>query len=142
MNRALDGISIREEYDSDDFDYDVYPDEFDDIPCSIMEMLIGVSRRMDFELSGVEYDSDKTATYFWELLENAGLTVYDDEYFENGDEGEITEEIEKILNRINDREFDASGKGGFFPLNSPTEDQRNVEIWYQMQAYIFETYGV
>jgi hypothetical protein len=28
--------------------------------------------------------------------------------------------------------------GGFFPLTHPNDDQRKVEIWYQMNAYLDE----
>jgi hypothetical protein len=33
-----------------------------------------------------------------------------------------------------------SGLGGMFPLEDPREDQRAIEIWYQMMAYINENY--
>ena len=37
-----------------------------------------------------------------------------------------------------DRDYDASGFGGIFPLRRPAEDQRKVELWYQAAAYILE----
>ena len=142
-NRALDGIQLREEYDEAfESQYDVYSDEFIESPCSMLELVIGLARRMEFELSGVEYEEDKTSTYFWELLENANLTTFDDDYFGSNDEGDVTEEIFDILDKINEREYSANGEGGFFPLKSPKADQRDVELWYQMQAYIYERYGV
>jgi hypothetical protein len=43
-----------------------------------------------------------------------------------------------ILDRVIRREYEPDGTGGFFPLQNPLEDQTQVEIWYQMAAYINE----
>jgi hypothetical protein len=40
--------------------------------------------------------------------------------------------------RLNRRLYTTSGYGGLFPLEEPKEDQRKVEIWYQMMAYLGE----
>jgi hypothetical protein len=34
------------------------------------------------------------------------------------------------------RTYEPNGVGGFFPLENPNEDQREVELWYQMSAYV------
>jgi hypothetical protein len=36
------------------------------------------------------------------------------------------------------REYDPDGRGGLFPLDGTHANQREVELWYQMQAYIIE----
>ena len=40
------------------------------------------------------------------------------------------------------RQYEANGEGGLFPLKGVCEDQREVEIWYQMNAYLYEHHGV
>jgi hypothetical protein len=63
------------------------------------------------------------------------LYNYDDSY----DFGEIHCDIQNIFIRLNRREYDSDGgNGGLFPLNEPNEDQRDVEVWYQMMAYLQE----
>lgn len=123
-NRAQDGVSLREDflmisgYGLENL-YLIDQDE-----PSMLEMMLALSFRMGFLM---ENDHEEN---FEILLENTGLinliSEYDEEVFSD------------IINRINYREYDSFGQGGFFPLLRPNEDQRNVEIWYQMQNYVKE----
>jgi len=133
-NRASDGIELREEYLRD-----IYSPKYVSIDgeCSILEMLIALAKRIDFEMSTPSVDNiaDKTAYWFWEMLDNLGLTVFDDEnYIECGGKFRVDAIIDNFLNR----NYTWSGYGGLFPLRHSQEDQRNVEIWYQMSAYLAE----
>lgn len=129
-NRASDGLKLRDEYSSRDSQYL-------DGPCSMLEMLIGLSRRMDFELSKPDDDGDYTPKYFWEMIYNLGLVDYDDDrYVMLNRETPMRGVIRTLL----DREYCSTGYGGLFPLNYPDTDQRDVEIWYQMNAYLEERY--
>ncbi len=47
-------------------------------------------------------------------------------------------EIDDILERLIWRQYQEDGQGGFFPLAWPEQDQREVELWYQMNAYLAE----
>ena len=38
------------------------------------------------------------------------------------------------------RTYDSNGYGGLFPLRNPREDQRKVELWYQLNAYLLEQF--
>lgn len=134
-NRAADGISLREEFSVEHLYFD-YRD-LDDSPCSMLEMLIGLARRMEFELCDVDDTRDYTASYFWEMLDNIGLLAYDDDVYI---EREGTFNVEAIINIFLNRDYRRNGDGGLFPLIHPREDQRSIEIWYQMQAYIHENY--
>lgn len=49
-------------------------------------------------------------------------------------ERKIDDTIETLMFRT----YGPDGKGGFFPLSHPKEDQTKIEIWYQMSAYINE----
>jgi hypothetical protein len=46
--------------------------------------------------------------------------------------------IKNILDTLVWRTYQPDGRGGFFPLNHPEEDQTKVEIWYQMNKYVIE----
>ena len=138
-NRASDGIELREEY-MRDIGYSGYLDM--KLECSVFEMLIGLARRMDFETSDPNdpYDtSDSTAYWFWEMIENLGLIEFDDDSYIDL-EGQTY--VDWILDGFINRQYDSDGNGGIFPLNGVCEDQRKVEIWYQMSAYLMERHEV
>ena len=100
-----------------------------EIGCSFLELMIAMSGRLRFEL-----DPDSSLAYwFWEVLtENIGLRQYNDAAeFEPCD-------VDEVLNRVMFRQYEPSGSGGFFPLQHPDQDQRGVELWYQLSAYAIE----
>lgn len=96
-------------------------------PISVLEILIALSRRMSF------MTSEDPGGWAWVLLQNLELDRYS---------GRISrrwaEEIDDILERLIWRQFAPDGLGSFFPLAWPEEDQRSVELWYQMATYLAE----
>ena len=113
-------------------------------PCSILELLVSLADRFEFELDD-PYDPAQTgdagcARYFGLMLKNLGLYEMDDLYGGYDDLGG-REAVEAAVRRLNDRTYACDGTGGLFPLKCPAQDQRSVEIWYQMNAYLIENYG-
>lgn len=94
--------------------------------CSVLEVVIAISRRLSFEIDGESRDA------FWILLGNLGLLRYVDSRPLPADE------IEEILDRFIWRTYSPDGRGGMFPLQHPGEDQTKVELWYQLSAYVLE----
>ena len=144
-NRAVDGNEFKGAYILDIYgteapkDADLYfrPEQ----NCSILEMIMGISKRMAFELAEDESEDCDFYKYFWEIIENLGLKQYDDDQF--GDSlARCKIEIREILNKLNERKYKKSGERGMFPLYRPQKNQKKVEIWYQMQAYINEKYMI
>lgn len=136
-NRATDGEQLRLQYR-----YDCHRNEhikLPDGPCSVLEMMIGLSRRMDFALSTPEDDRDHSARYFWEMVKNIGLDQFDDDHY-----AELygREQVRHILDSFLARGYCSNGEGGLFPLRYRVGDQREMELWYQMNAYIAERYKV
>lgn len=133
-NRASDGVRLRDYYMNE---MHLYTDEEDTAPCSLLEMLIALAERMNFNLPTSE-NLIRTSEIFWDVfIRNLRLEVYgeQDRYLErkrnhNG----------HIIRIFLDRHYMPDGKGGLFPLNKPRKDQTNVEIWYQMMAYLDENY--
>lgn len=97
-----------------------------DIECSFLELVMGLSNHLEFEAGGtVPY-------WFWKLLENIDLRGFHDavDYPEDVVEG--------IIYSVMFRQYNRQGEGGFFPLKEPCEDQRGIELWYQLSAYVLE----
>ena len=131
-NRVMDGIELRIEFLNDEEDRESRNSSWLSLECSMLEMLVALSRRAAFE-------SDKApAEWFWIFMENLDLTNYwDNRYNERA-----AEEVDKALNRLIDRTYDSDGVGGIFPLQNPNRDQRKIEIWYQLADYLMENYYV
>ena len=101
--------------------------------CTFLEMCVALANRITNDI--FEHDPNSSpARWFWEMMENCGLDKYTDENFD-----ELM--VEKIMDRVIRRFYSKTGKGGFFPLKNPKKDQREVEIWYQMQSYVTENFG-
>lgn len=133
-NRADDGLSLREEFVSMYENGPVNPAIFSE-PCSMLEFFVALSRRYDFLI----YDSatgDRTVECFWKMLHNLGLDgLTDEEYYPANGPDIVGETCARLVSR----RYARDGSGGIFPLKRPKEDQRKVEIWYQMNAYILES---
>ena len=130
-NRAYDGLQLRVEYIQK---YGVRGSADDRGRCTMFEFLIGLAKKMSF-LMGTENDPHKTASYFWRMVENLGLTKYDDEHW-NAYNGEF--HVLEAMDRVMNYSYDADGKGGLFPLKYMEGDQREREIWYQMHKWLVE----
>jgi len=130
-NRANDGLQLRVEYMEK---YGPVGSSCDRGRCTMLEFLVALSKRISF-LMGTESDPHQTARYFWRMIENLGLMKYDDEnwYSANG-EFHVTEAMDRIIHYS----YNADGSGGLFPLKWVKGDQRQREIWYQMQNWLNE----
>lgn len=136
-NREEDGKKLREDF-IESYRGD-YPNEILSGPCTVLEMLIGLSYRMNDILSGV-HPENNSDVYFWEMITNLGLDIYTDEDF-----FKIpfhSTKLKETLTNFLERTYKRSGKGGIFPLKYPKKDQRKVELWYQMMSYIDENYPI
>ena len=129
-NRVEDGRDLRYEFLNQNREY-VSPGDAGwlDLGCSMLEMLIGLSRRLAFETDGTPH------VWFWVLLGNLDLVRFNDAL--NVSDAQA-EEIDDVLNRVIWRTYSRDGSGGLFPLRRARHDQRKVELWYQLQDYILE----
>lgn len=129
-NRAEDGKLLREEFLIDQQLEESRLFEWLDQDCSVLEMLVALSRRVADHTNWSPSDS------FWLLLTNLELEKYTDERFNSG----VSRAVDFVIDTLNDRTYERDGRGGLFPLEDPPTDQRKVEIWYQMSAYLMENY--
>jgi hypothetical protein len=108
--------------------------------CTVLEMLIGVSIRIDDIMDELEWTSSEYAKYwFWELVGNLGLLEYSDDRYEKIG-GNVF--VKDIVQNMMLRNYTREGNGGLFPLFNTKKDQRKVEIWYQMHEYLQERYKI
>jgi hypothetical protein len=124
-NRLGDGLDLRTEYSR------VTGASRADLlalgPCSFLEVLIGLSRRLEFSAGG------SARGWAWILLGNLGLHKMVDPLNRRK-----VHKVDDILDTVIGRTYQPDGTGGFFPLAWPDDDQTQIELWYQMAAYIEE----
>lgn len=96
------------------------------LPCSMLEMLVALSRRCAFEADGT------ARAWFWHLLHNIELhEITDDKPFPE-------EDVDEVISNLIWRTYEPTGQGGLFPLKNAERDQTKVEIWYQLAAYLLQ----
>lgn len=130
-NRSADGKDLRIEFlQSTGYPlYDPYGNWFD-LDCSVLEMLLALARRAAFE----DEAEGSPVEWFWRMIHNLELDSYTDDIFEIS----VQETVEEVLARLNERKYARNGAGGLFPLSNTRIDQRTVELWTQMSAYLLE----
>lgn len=119
-SRVNDGRDLRIDYPHRD-DLSNYEQ------VSFLEVLIGLSRRLAFIAGG------EAELWAWQLIENLGFANFTDPLTEHK-----RRDIRERLTMVMARTYGPDGNGGFFPLNDPEEDQTQVKIWKQLQAYVNE----
>lgn len=131
-NRARDGESLRYRFaisrDSDD------PSAIVDIlsgPCSVFEMMVALSIRCEEDFTDNPHLGDRTSQWFWSMIVSLGLGAMTDDRIHYN-------EVDDILERFLDRDYEPNGKGGLFTVRHCDYDMRKAEIWYQLGWYLNE----
>lgn len=137
-NRVEDGIELRYKF-ADEKKVELSK-EFLSEGCTLLEMLVALSYRMDFILFD-QSRGPRHQLYFWLFIDNLKLKKYTNDD-EKGDISRKRKFNRVVINKFLRREYQANGSGGLFPLENPVSDQREVEIWYQMAEYINENYDI
>lgn len=128
INRAEDGLYLRNEFRSPDGTYPLGM-----TPCSVLEMMVGLSRHMG-EMASAVGELERPSYWFWMMMDNLGLTEYVMLPFLEDD----VEVVQDIVNAMVDRDYRNNGVGGLFPLRNPPGNQVTTELWYQMQHWLEE----
>lgn len=135
-NRGADGLNLRS----------IFLDEVGHtwlislprIGCTILEMLIALSSRLEFETSQSKWEKT-VSEWFWILVDNLMLTDYTNTFLLGYGRGG---HVKLIISEFLERNYGSDGAGGLFPLKNPKKDQRRIEIWYQMTDYVIENYPI
>lgn len=127
-NRVEDGKDLRHQFIFEEGLEDEDLGSWMGLGCSMLEMLIAISRKLSFLMDG------EPREWFWHLMANIKLDGFNDaSYSEPADRY-----VHAALKRVIERTYRPDGEGGLFPLRNADRDQRQVELWYQMNSYIIE----
>lgn len=145
-NRCEDGLNLRriyiEENRLDESHLEVR--YFLKGECTMFEMMVALAQR----INGITYDlktqDDKTAKWFYEMLQNLRISRFADNSSPYADLDPVQEAtVHEILCDTLDRTYDKSGNGSLFPLKRQhPQDMRETEIWYQLMLWLDENYGL
>lgn len=105
-------------------------------PPSMYEVMISLAEKLAFDMSE---ESEDIAYWFNILLVNSGLIEFNDERYT--EDFATASAVDNIVRRIIFRKYNPDGSGGLFPLERPPEDQRGVELWFQLASYVLERSG-
>lgn len=133
-NRAADGIDFRYQfgYKRGYSDEDI-KNYIDTRPCSILEMMVSLSFRIEEQIMD-DYDyGDRTGQWFWNMVVSLGLGHMSDSNFDR-------RYAERIISKFLNRQYKPNGEGGLFTLENPKDDLTKVEIWYQAMWYLDENF--
>lgn len=130
--RATDGINLRYRFATEnDIPYAQVIDTFNGVPCSLLEMMVALALRIEEHIMEDAAAGNRVGQWFWNMVVSLGLAAMDDSRFSE-------ERAASIINRFDHRDYQPNGAGGLFTLSYPTEDMRQLDIWYQLMAYLNE----
>lgn len=122
-NRAGDGIALRRRYSLLNGQSDLA--RYLTGPCSVLEMMIGLSIRCEENIMDDPDKGDRTGQWFWGMIANLGLGGMYDKMYDR-------QAVDDILTRLLYREYEPNGRGGLFTVKNYPRDLRGVEIWVQL----------
>ena len=133
-DRGKDGLALRDEW----ADIVRFRGSLDFSVSNVLEVLIGISRRIEFYLFGSPYYDDWTCEeIFWDLIENLGLShAFGDVSRDVFDE--IMQNVTFFLNRDYFRHKNCN----IFRFEYTPKNLRNLNIWNQMGIYMREKWPI
>lgn len=127
-NRMADGMDLRVDYARLE---NIRPTLMPNLgPCSFLEVLVGLSRRLAFIGGG------QAPGWAWHLMTNLELDLMSDPLTRPKER-----KVQGIMDTVINRTYSPDGTGGFFPLVRVEDDQTQIELWYQMNTYIQELHS-
>lgn len=135
-HRASDGISFRYNFCDymDELGEYINEDMVDDQiihPCSVLEMMMALAKRIEDSLMWDPVIGDRSPLWFYQMLENSGLSAYTNSNYSKSI-------VAQILDDVLERRYGYSGEGGFFYVEDPDQDLRNVELWWQCNWHMHD----
>lgn len=128
VNRAKDGINLRNRYAKEVGDYAIL-DVLEDKPCSVLEMILALAIRCEETIMDDPRYGDRTSQWFWSMINNLGIDYLTDDRFNPTIASDV-------IYRFVNREYEPDGQGGLFYIRDCIDDLRRVEIWTQLCWYL------
>lgn len=124
-NRAHDGVALRGR-----FQIETGMTLDDDLPCSVLEMMVALAVRCERDIMNIPSRGDRTYIWFWVMINNLKLLDMTDDRYD-----QII--VEAALFNFMYHMYEIDGEGGLFYVPGRT-DMRDMDVWYQMQMYLNE----
>ena len=126
-NRADDGINLRYRFGYEyHYDQRYISNNLDTYPCTVLEMMIGLSLRCEENIMSDPDIGDRTGFWFWMMIDNLQLLPMNDDAFDS-------DYVRYRMLIFLERKYNYNGSGGgLFVVKDPLKDMRRVEIWYQL----------
>ena len=136
-NRAADGVNLRKIYQRE---FRILLPEVNTLDqeyqCSVLEMMIALARKAEDDIMHDPSIGDRTGHWFWVMLENLGLDIYDDVSYSE-------KSVERILYVFMHHQYAPNGgAGGMFSVRKSCRDMRKTDLWWQLNAYFEENFPV
>lgn len=129
-NRATDGLNLRYRFAYlSGIPYPEVAAQIDHRDCSMLEMMLALAIRCEEDITYDSYYGDRTAMWFWNMVESLGLKEMDDWHF-------YEDHVHKTIEWFLSRQYLPDGEGGLFTIKNTKEDLRQIEIWNQMCRYL------
>lgn len=133
-NREADGLGLRSEFEY--YNPGIVLFDGEHRPCSVLEFMVALACRCEDQIMRDPKIGDRTSKWFLEFLDNLELSKCTNQAWQYDYGDYIKNRIDIFLKR----RYLRNGKGGLFPVKTSKVDQRNVQIWEQLSAYLSENY--
>lgn len=125
-NRSADGDALMERYVQETESISSALE----MPCSMLEMMIALCDRLETHILFDPEGEPHIRYLFWKMIESMGLLDMTDDNFN-------PETVRTAMFKIEEHTYMPNGKGGLFTVYG-RRDMREMEIWYQAQAWLNE----
>ena len=125
-NRARDGIALRDRFEDESGEH-LYMNR----GCSMLEMMVALAVRMEDDILFDPDFGDRTAVWFWDMMEDSGLIFYDLDHFSVP----LGQKCPKKWSKNPLKNFDY---GTLFRSKSGQNGPKVVSLWYKMNEKVKE----
>lgn len=135
--RGNDGLDLRRHYIEHTGLSGVHKLYFYERPCSVLEWLLAMARRCEDQVMFNAYEGDRTMLWFWSMIDNMGLSKYDDSVWTFQIRAMISAKLDDILAR----RFPEDGAGSPFPLKETNVNIQKCDWWKALNLWLNENFS-
>ena len=129
-SREVDGLNLRKEFsEATKYSFDIH-----ERPCSFLEMLIAMAKKLDNDVLFETKYGDRTLDWFWMFIELLELSQATDDHWNYSWKKYVDSKCEIVKTR----QYQRDGKGGMFYIPWREEDMRGESLWRQLMWYVDE----